>query len=119
MGNSGNRGNGVQEPISIEALLREAAFEAWAATREEHQDSSREFFDRTYLGHYASVEQYAETLVDDYQLDTRLDAAIAPPFREFVDINITGLAQALVGSGTLYAITATPVGVWVFNGEIE
>jgi hypothetical protein len=119
MGNGGNRGNGVQEPLSIEALLREAAFEAWAAAREEHQDSSREFFERAYLGHFASVEQYAEILVDNYELDAKLDAAIAPPFREFVDIDVTALAQSLVRSRTLYAITATPVGVWVFNGEIE
>ena len=118
MGNGGNRGNGVQEPISIEALLREAAFEAWASLREEHQDSSREFFERAYLGHYASVEQYAETLIDGYELDAKLDAVIAPPFRQFVDIDVTGLAQALVGNGTLYTVRATPVGVWVFNGEI-
>jgi hypothetical protein len=119
MGNGGNRGNGVQEPISIEALLRELAFDAWAATREEHQDRSREFFARVYLGHYASVDHYVETLVDAYQLDARLDAAIAPPFREFVEIDITELARSMVRSGTLYAIPATPVGVWVFNGEIE
>ena len=73
MGNGGNRGNGVQEPISIEALLREAAFEAWAALREEHQDSSREFFERAYLGHYTSVEHYAVSLVDAYELDAKLD----------------------------------------------
>ena len=119
MGNGGNHGNGVQEPISIEALLREAAFEAWVALREEHQDSSREFFDRVYLGHYTSVDHYVETLVDAYELDAKLDAAIAPPFREFVDIDVPGLAQSMVRSGTLYAISATPVGVWVFNGEIE
>jgi hypothetical protein len=119
MGNGSNSSNGVQEPISIEALLRELAFEAWAAMREEHQDSGREFFERAYLGHYASVEQYAETLVDSYELDAKLDAVVAPPFREFVDIDVTGLAQSLVRSGTLYAIAATPVGVWVFNGEID
>jgi len=119
MGKDSNSSNGVQEPISIEALLREAAFRAWAETREEHQDNSRDFFDRAYLGHYASVEQYAETLVDAYELDAKLDAVVAPPFREFVDIDVTGLAQSLVKSATLYAIRATPVGVWVFNGEIE
>ena len=119
MDNSGIRGNGVQEPISIEALLREAAFEAWAATREEHQDRSREFFDRAYLGHYTSVDHYAETLVDDYELDAKLDAAIAPPFRAFVEIDVPTLARWLVHHGTLYAISATPVGVWVFNGDIE
>jgi len=119
MGNSGNRDNGVQEPISIQALLREAAFEAWTRIREEHQDSSREFFDRAYLGHYTSIDHYVETLVDAYQLDAKLDAAIAEPFREFVDLDIPGLARSLVRNGTLYAIPATPVGVWVFNGEIE
>jgi len=119
MGNGGNHGNGVQEPISIEALLRQAAFEAWTRTREEHQDSSREFFERAYLGHYTSVDHYAETLVDDYGLDAKLDAAISPPFREFVDIDTAGLARSLVRNGTLYAISAAPVGVWVFNGEIE
>ncbi|MFL6162735.1 MAG: hypothetical protein ACJ74U_10955 [Jatrophihabitantaceae bacterium] len=118
MGNGGNSTNGVQEPISIEALLRQAAFEAWAAGREEHQDSSREFFDRAYLGHYTSVDHYVETLVDAYQLDVKLDAAIAEPFREFVEIDITGLGRSLVRNGTLYAISAAPVGVWVFNGEI-
>jgi hypothetical protein len=119
MGNGGNHGNGVQEPISIEALLRQAAFEAWAAGREEHQDSSREFFDRAYLGHYSSVDHYVETLVDAYELDAKLDVAIAEPFREFVDIDIPALARSLVRNGTLYAISAAPVGVWVFNGEIE
>jgi hypothetical protein len=119
MGNGGNHGNGGQGPISIEALLRQAAFEAWTATREEHQDSSRDFFDRAYLGHYSSVDHYAETLVEAYELDTRLDTAIAPLFRPFVEIDTAELARALVANGTLYAITATPVGVWVFNGEIE
>ena len=119
MGNGGNRGNSVQEPISIEALLREAAFEAWAAMREEHQDNSRAFFERAYLGHYTSVDHYVETLVDSYDLDAKLEAAIAPPFREFLDIDIPGLARSLVRNGTLYAISAAPVGVWIFNGEIE
>ena len=115
----GNGNNGIQEPISIEALLREAAFEAWSRIREEHQDSSREFFERAYLGHYSSIDHYAESLVDDYGLDAKLDAAIAPPFREFVEIDISALARSLVRNGTLYAISAAPVGVWVYNGEIE
>lgn len=108
-----------QEPITIETMLRQAAFEAWAATREEHQHDGRDFFDRAYLGHYNSLDHYVESLVDDYQLDAKLDSAIAPPFRHFVDIDITGLARSLVRSGTLYGIPAAPVGVWVFNGEIE
>jgi hypothetical protein len=120
MGNGNNHTEETHdESVSIEALLRELAFAAWAATREEDQNRSREFFDRAYLGHYASVDHYVESLVDDYQFDAKLDAAIAPPFREFVEIDIPELARSLVRNGTLYAISATPVGVWVFNGEIE
>jgi len=115
----GNGGNGTPESNNLETLLRRAAYEAWAARREEHQDRSRDFFDRAYLGHYTNVDHYVETLVDDYELDAKLDAAIAEPFRQFVDIDITGLARSLARNGTLYAISATPVGVWVFNGEIE
>ena len=119
MGNNGNATNGVQEPISIEALLREAAFEAWVASREEHQDKSREFFDLVYLGHYASVDHVVETMVDAYGLDAKLDAAISPPFREFVDIDIPSLARHFVAIGSLYTLSASPLGVWVFNGDIE
>ena len=114
-----NNGTDSQEPISVETMLRQAAFEAWAATREEHQHDDRDFFDRAYLGHYSSLDHYVESLVDEYQLDSKLDAAVAEPFRRFLDIDITGLARSLVRSGTLYAIPAAPVGVWVFNGEIE
>jgi hypothetical protein len=112
-------GNENQEPITVESMLRQAAFEAWTATREEHQHDSRDFFDRAYLGHYSSIDHYVESLVDDYQLDVKLDTAIAEPFRRFLDIDVTGLARSLVRNGTLYAIPAAPVGVWVFNGEIE
>jgi hypothetical protein len=114
-------GNGTdnQEPISVETMLRQAAFEAWAATREEHQHNDRDFFNRVYLGHYTSLDHYVETLVDDYQLDAKLDTAVAEPFRRFLDVDISGLARSLVRNGTLYGVPAAPVGVWVFNGEIE
>lgn len=108
-----------KEPITVEAMLRQAAFEAWAATREEHQHDSLEFFDRAYLGHFNSLDHYVESLVDDYGLDAKLDAAVAPPFREHLDVDIPSLARSLVRNGTLYGIPAAPVGVWVFNGEIE
>jgi len=114
-----SNGTEGQEPLTVETMLRQAALEAWAATREEHQHNSRAFFDRAYLGHYNSLDHHIESLVDDYQLDAKLDAAITEPYRRFLDIDITGLARSLVRNGTLYGIPAAPVGVWVFNGEIE
>jgi len=111
----------MPEPIDAETItaqIREAAFAAWQLAREDWQDSSRSFFDRAYLGHFVSVDHYVETLVDGYELDAKLDAEVAEPFREFVDIDVTALARSLVRHGSLYTLTATPIGVWVFNGDI-
>lgn len=106
-------------PANITEQITEAAYHAWAQHREPSQDSSRGLFDRAYLGHYAAVAAYVEDLVDQYGLDARLDAAISEPFRAFVDVDVPALSRSLVRNGTLYALTATPIGVWVFNGEIE
>lgn len=117
--NAGQPEGGAYRPLSIEAAIWEAAFRAWVASREPEQDVSRALFDRAYLGHYAAVAAYAEDLVDQYELDAKLDAAIAEPFRQYVDIDVEALSRALVRNGTLYALLAAPIGVWVFNGEIE
>jgi hypothetical protein len=106
-------------PASVTDQIRDAAYEAWSRSREAWQDSSRGLFDRVYLGHYAAVAAYTEQLVDDYQLDAKLDAAIAEPFRPFVDIDVVALSRSLVRNGSLYALMAAPIGVWVFSGDIE
>lgn len=87
-------------------------------SREPEQDTSNALFDRAYLGHYSAVDAYVSELIDGYQLDAKLDTAVAQPFRRHVDIDISALGQDLVASGTLYALPAVPVGVWVFNAEI-
>lgn len=119
MGNEYSDKNAPAQPsTSLEQQIRAAAYQAWMASREDWQERSEALFERVYLGHYASVDHYVETLVDGYQLDTKLDAVIAEPFRRFVDIDITGLARALVENGSLHTLAATPLGVWVFNGDI-
>lgn len=113
----------ANEPVSnddqsrsacIEAAIREAAFQAWAEHREPGQETSRALFDRAYRGHHAALAAYTEDLVDDYDLDAKLDAAIAEPFRRHVDIDVAALSRTLAASGQYYALRAIPVGVWVF-----
>ncbi len=72
-----------------------------------------------YLGHYSTIDAYVIQLIDDYELDAKLDAAVAEPFRRHVDINVNALGRALVARTTIYTLQAVPVGVWVFNGDIE
>lgn len=104
---------------AITAAIREQAYRTWAHYRESDQDTSRALFERAYLGHYSTIDAYATQLIDDYELDAKLDAAIAEPFRRHVDINVTAFGRALIAGATVYTLQAVPVGVWVFNGEIE
>ncbi len=108
------------DPIApVMAVIRELAYASWARHQTEHdRDTSRALFERVYLGHYSTIDSYVIQLIDDYGLDAKLDAAIAEPFRRHVDIDVTTFGQALVSNGTLYVLSALPVGVWVFNGEI-
>lgn len=104
---------------SVSQQLREAAYQAWTSRREGWQDSSTTLFDRAYLGHYSHIDHYVETMVDDYGLDAKLDETVPEPFRQFIDVDVTGLARSLVRHGSLYCIPAFPVGVWIFNGDME
>ena len=104
---------------AITAAIRELAYTAWARYRAEQKlDTSRAIFDQAYLGHYSSLDTYVVKLVDDYDLDAKLDEAIAEPFRPHVDIDVNSLGRALVGSATIYTLLAVPVGVWIFDERI-
>jgi hypothetical protein len=101
----------------IGSTIAELAFIAWSAGQDKNASDDRSIFDRVYVGHYASIDGYADHLVDAYQLDAKLDAAIKPPFRAHVDIDVPGLARALRESGVVFALPAEPVGVWVFRTD--
>jgi hypothetical protein len=103
----------------IKAAIRELAYTSWASYQAElDRDTSRALFERAYLGHYSTVDTYVIQLIDDYNLDAKLDAAIIEPFRRHVDIDVSAFGRALVASATIYSLLAVPVGVWVFTDEI-
>jgi antirestriction protein len=107
--------NTAEQIQAIKATIRELAYGAWAYYRRElDQDTDRSLFERAYMGHYSSIDSYVIQLVDDYNLDAKLDRLIAEPFRRHVDIDITAFGRALVSSATIYTLLAVPVGVWVF-----
>lgn len=103
--------------ITVATAITNLAYLAWSKTQPNDAPHSRSVFDRVYVGHYASIDGYADHLIDAYQLDAKLDAAIKPPFRAHVDIDVPGLARALRESGAVFALPAVPVGVWVFHTD--
>lgn len=106
----------TEQVEAIKAAIRELAYAAWTEHRRDlDQDASRELFEQAYLGHYSSIDGYVIQLVEDYELDAKLDRAITEPFRRHVDIDITTFGQALVASTIIYTLLAVPVGVWVFR----
>jgi hypothetical protein len=120
-GHNSRRGPAAaDDPVeAIKAAIRELAYASWAHYRQElGQDANRNLLDRAYLGHYSTVDTYVIQLVDTYEFDAKLDAAIIEPFRRHVDIDVSALGRALVSSATIYSLLAVPVGVWVFNDEI-
>jgi hypothetical protein len=117
--NSRRQPAGADDAVeAITAAIRDLAYVSWARYRQEQSlDTSRAIFDRAYLGHYSTVDTYVIQLIDAYDLDAKLDAAIAEPFRRHVDIDVSALGRALVSNTVIYSLLAVPVGVWVFHEE--
>jgi hypothetical protein len=114
-GTNSNPTDPAEQEQAITAASRELAYDAWAHYRRElDQDTSRERFEQAFMGHYSTIDGYAIQLVDDYNLDAKLDRLIGEPFRRHVDIDIPGFGRALISSAAIYTLQAVPVGVWVF-----
>jgi hypothetical protein len=103
---------------AITSAITQLAFTAWSVQPSAADAASaRDAFDRVYVGHFASIDDYTERLIDDLRLDELLDAAIAAPFREHLDFDVASLSKTLVALGRLYTLPAVPLGVWVFRND--
>lgn len=92
------------------------AFAAWADVMEGDEQALNQFED-AYLGHYDSVEAYAEQLIDDLGYEQLLDEAIPDHLRSYVRIDTDALARDMQLGGDIHAITAEDGGVWLFDAR--
>jgi len=92
------------------------AFAAWAEVTDDAD--SLDQFEEAYLGHYDSLEAYAEQLVEDLGYQRVLDEALPEHLRRYVDFNLAGLAQDLWLSGDVHVAHDDHGGVWVFQGNV-
>ena len=108
----------VDEYESIESVNRVAegisehgdAFAHWAAYVDD-LDELDAFEDR-YIGHYDSMVDYAEQLVDDRGLDAALDKADLGSLRSYVRVDTEMLARDLESE---YAVSEGDGGVFIFT----
>lgn len=92
------------------------AFAAWADVCDDDRDMLDGFAD-AYLGHYDSVETYAEQLVGDLGYEQTLDQAIPDSMRSYVKVDTEGLARDMKLGGDIHVVAADDGGVWIFDGR--
>ncbi|MFH5227298.1 antirestriction protein ArdA [Antrihabitans spumae] len=115
----------IYEYDSIELVTRIArgitehglAFAAWASAQEGNE-AALDQFDDAYLGHYESMEAYAEQLIDDLGYQRLLDESVPESLRPYARIDTEALARDMHLEGDLHFIPADDGGVWLFDGRI-
>jgi antirestriction protein len=92
------------------------AFAAWAEVNEGTPDRFDDFSE-AYLGHYDSVQDYAEQLVDDLGYTAEL-ANLPESLRRYLRFDTEALAQDMEQGGDIYPVGNPDGGVWIFQGNV-
>ena len=113
---------GEWEPLSKIAALASGitehgmAFTAWA-THSGSDSEQLERFDDHYLGEWASIEQFAESMIDDYGIMDDIEKMVPEHIRPYLEIDIEALARDLQYGGDIIAIDKPDGGVWLFDAR--
>lgn len=92
------------------------AFAAWA---EVHEGAPERFddFERSYLGHYKSLENYALQIADDLGYNAEI-ARLPEQMQAYVKVDTAAMARDLELSGDVYVAPDPNGGVWLFDDRI-
>jgi len=92
------------------------AFAGYAEALDGDEDTLGAFTD-AYLGHYPSVEVYAEELVDDLGYQQLIDAAVPQSLQPYVRIDTAALGRDMELGGDIHVLAADDGGVWLFDAR--
>jgi antirestriction protein len=90
------------------------AFAAWISLTDETGDDIESRFESAYLGEWSSVEEYADHLPADFELDELLDKAVPESLRPHVQVDVAGFGRDLEIGGDISA-QDSPNGVYIFS----
>lgn len=93
-----------------------AAFAHWAAICGTGDRYELARFDDVYLGHWNSVEAYAEELLDDLSIEQLISEHIPDSLQHYVTVDVDGFARDLEYSGDITASDGD-TGVYVFDNR--
>ena len=94
------------------------AFAHWASIVGIDDADSAEQFEDSYRGHFDSVEEYAESLIDDFGWQRELDEVVPEYFQPYVRIDVEAFVRDLEQSGDITVSPAELGGVYVFEGNL-
>lgn len=115
----------IYEHDSIDLVTRIArgiaenglAFAAWASVQEGNE-AALDQFRAAYLGHYDSMQAYADQLIEELGYQRLLDEAVPESLRPYARIDTEALARDMHLEGDLHFMPADDGGVWLFDGRI-
>jgi antirestriction protein len=90
------------------------AFAAWAGVVED--EALLDGFEHDYLGHYDSVQAYAEQAFGGLGFEQLLERHVPEHLRPYVHLDTEALARDLQFGGRIYVLPADDGGVWLFDG---
>ncbi len=91
-----------------------AAFAHWAAICGTSDPDELARFDDVYLGHWNSVEAYAEELLDDLGIEALLEREVPEHLQPYVSVDVDGFARDLEYLGDITASDGDH-GVYLFD----
>nr|CRL76759.1 antirestriction protein [Mycolicibacterium malmesburyense] len=110
------------DPIDLVARIARGiqehgyAFAAWAEVHEGNPERWDDFTE-AYLGHYDSVQDYADQLIDDLGYTDEL-AKLPESLRPYLRFDSEALARDMELSGDFYTVASPDGGVWIFQGNV-
>jgi len=112
---------GEQESLSWVSAVARGISEhglAFAAYADVMQDETMlAGFADAYLGHYESVEAYAEQLIADLGYDQAFEQAVPEGLRAYVRIDTEAFGRDLQLGGDVHVLPTDDGGVWIFDAR--
>lgn len=90
------------------------AFSAWADVHADDPDMLDQFSEH-YLGHYQSLQDYAEEIIDDLGYHRLLEESIPESLRPYARIDTDALARDMYLDGSITIYPDEENGVWLFD----